>query len=116
MAAIGLAKDGARRLGDHPTFNGEASTKIDAIDTLSVVLENLTSSVTSTLSYLEGPLAQALRARLHDQDGLPDERLSQLAANAVNILHTVQRLLEPRSAILADHFLGMPHLSSHNRP
>ncbi|KAI1182835.1 putative O-methyltransferase [Nemania serpens] len=73
---------------------------------LELVIENLSASVQSALSYLQGPLKQPLHDLLHDQEKLPDAKLSRLAGDAVDVLFKAQQMLEPKSLILADHFLG----------
>ncbi|KAI1176318.1 O-methyltransferase-domain-containing protein [Nemania sp. FL0916] len=71
-----------------------------------LVIENLLASVQSALSYLQGPLKQPLHDLLHDQEKLPDVKLLGLARDAVDALFKAQQILEPKSLILADHFLG----------
>lgn len=73
---------------------------------LELVIENLIAGLRSTLSYFERPLKSCLQANLHDYDRLPDHRRSQLAAEATDLLHRTQKLLDPGTLVLADHFLG----------
>ncbi|CAJ2504440.1 Uu.00g118340.m01.CDS01 [Anthostomella pinea] len=73
---------------------------------LALVLENLTASVQSALSYMEGPLKDTIECSLHHDERLPETRCSVVATKAIDTLHRAQQLLEPRSVILADHFLG----------
>lgn len=107
---IGSKPNGVNGANGHDTTNGPDSVNSQQVpaDTLAVVLENLTSSVRSALSYMEGPLKNTLEAKLHDQGEhkLPDAKLSSLAAEVVNELHKAQLMLEPKPVILADHFLG----------
>lgn len=72
-----------------------------------LVLENLTSATRSAMALLDGPLKDTVQKRLHDASTLPDSDLSNLAAETIDVLHKAQLALEPRSTILADHFLGM---------
>lgn len=103
----GHAPAPAAQSGDNPNHaleNSHLST-----DILELVLENLLTAVRSALLYMEGPLKKTLEARLHDQGKLPDARCSSLAAEVVDELYRAQLILEPKGAILADHFLGMTH-------
>jgi len=70
-------------------------------------LVELSSHVRVSLAKLNGPLRNALRDLLHDPVNLPDATCYDLAADAIDVLHEAQQLIEPRASILADHFLGM---------
>jgi hypothetical protein len=69
-------------------------------------LNQLISSLESTVSQLKGPYRTELENALHDHDKLPDKKLSELATRAGNLLHEVEQMLEPGPLVLADHFLG----------
>ncbi|KAI1120158.1 O-methyltransferase-domain-containing protein [Nemania abortiva] len=73
---------------------------------LELVIENLSTSVQAAVTYLQGPLKQSLHDLLHNQEKLPDIKLTRLAGDAVDLLSKAQQILEPRSLILADHFLS----------
>ncbi|OTA66127.1 S-adenosyl-L-methionine-dependent methyltransferase [Hypoxylon sp. EC38] len=91
----------------HPPLRKDGpDTRDQDSDMLDLVLENLSSSVRLALMYMEGPLKDTIQSRLHNEDKLPDAKCSSLAANAIDLLHRAQLILEPRSTILADHFLG----------
>lgn len=79
---------------------------VEAKAMLQLLLENLNNAVKSALSYLEGPLKGCLRESLHNGGGLPDPTCSLLAAETTDLLHRTQKLLDPKTVILADHFLG----------
>lgn len=69
-------------------------------------LMELSRVVHSSLVKLKGPLRHVLREKLHDPDTLPHARCYDLAAEAIDVLHEAQQSIEPRTLILADHFLG----------
>jgi hypothetical protein len=71
-----------------------------------LVMENLVANMRSALSYLQGPLKSTLQSSLHNVDKLPNIRLSQLAAEAGDLLHEAKICFDPGTLILADHFLG----------
>jgi gliotoxin/aspirochlorine biosynthesis O-methyltransferase len=73
---------------------------------LEAVLQELTLNVRVAVAKLKGPLKSAVRESLHDPNTLPEARCSAIAADVVDVLHEVQQLVEPRTLILADHFLG----------
>lgn len=79
-----------------------------------VALTELSSNVRLSLAKLNGPLKDALREQLHDPENLPDAECYDLAAQVVDVLHEAQQSLEPRTLILADHFLGTPMPSAVN--
>jgi len=89
---------------DYDASPGIGSVEAKAV--LQLLLENLNSTVQSALSYLEGPLKDCLRESLHSGNGLPDPSCSLLAAETTDLLHRTQKLLDPKTVILADHFLG----------
>ncbi len=75
-------------------------------------LTNLIDALHSTLNILKGDAHAQLQAALHDHDKLPNRKLADLAAQAVDLLHETEQLLEPGSLVLADHFLGTPQTPS----
>ncbi|KAL3484362.1 O-methyltransferase-domain-containing protein [Aspergillus germanicus] len=75
---------------------------------MEATLSILSASLKEARSQLQGPLNAERLAALHDhrEGKLPDAALSELAAQTIDLLHQVERLLEPSSLVLADHFLG----------
>lgn len=53
---------------------------------------------------LNAELLQALNA--YGPKQLPDKKLSVLAAENVDLLHSIEQMLTPAPLLLADHFLG----------
>ncbi|KAI0549808.1 S-adenosyl-L-methionine-dependent methyltransferase [Xylaria curta] len=88
------------------TYNKHHQTASEVPDALESTLHNLIESVSSALSALEGPLSEMLCFKLGHDSKLPDTKYSSLASRAVDVMHQAQKLLEPPSIILADHFLG----------
>ena len=88
----------AKMVGNPPKL---AMTKVEQ----SLVL--LIDSLHVSLQALKGDLHEELTAALHDDSLLPNKRLANLAANAIDLLHETEQLLEPGPLVLADHFLGM---------
>lgn len=77
-----------------------------ATEEIKKTLTELNVSLQSALKVLSGDLRAELMATLHDPNELPDRSLYDLSAQAVNLLQETKQLLEPRTVILADHFLG----------
>ena len=73
---------------------------------LNRTLEALNSSLQSALTVLNGSERSKLFSALHDSENLPEKVLYTQAAQTVDLIHTIRQLLEPRTVILADHFLG----------
>lgn len=81
----------------HSSEVGSLRSKLSGlIYSLDLISKDLKSSSTKA----------ALHAALHDDRELPDRSLLVLASQAIDILHETEQLLEPRSFVLADHFLG----------
>lgn len=101
------------------TANDESSSSegCPPEDCLSLVLDNMTSQLTTFKHFLATPtMNTALRNKLHNSNGLPDKNIAALAARAVDVLHEVQLMLQPAQLILADHFLGELFHSTSKQP
>lgn len=70
-------------------------------------LTHLIDSLQSTLKVLRGGASPQLAAELQG-DKLPSKKFEELASRAIDLLHEVEKLLEPSPLVLADHFLGTP--------
>src|SRR5437667_7084203 len=71
------------------------------------ILEKLVSDLSSSLSALRDPAIQSqLQEALHNDKKLPDKNMTPVASEVVDMLHQIDRLLEPAHLVLADHFLG----------
>jgi hypothetical protein len=72
------------------------------------VLESLNGHLDSVHDLLRGKLRDELHSRLHSRQRgvLPDKELSILSARAIDLLHSIEQMLEPGPLVLADHFLG----------
>ncbi|PGH15387.1 hypothetical protein AJ80_05571 [Polytolypa hystricis UAMH7299] len=72
------------------------------------ILQNLNSHLSSVHEQLKGKLQGELTSRLHnhDQGKLPEKELEKLATESINLLHSIEQMLEPGHLVLADHFLG----------
>lgn len=68
------------------------------------ILTDLISTLQSASNKLD---TKNLDEALHDTEKLPDKKLADLAANALDLLEMLRLRLEPRQLILADHFMGM---------
>lgn len=82
------------------------TSKAERLTELEVELIEISRVVRLSLDRLKGPLKHVLRETLHNSDHLPDARCYSLAAEAIDALHEAQQSIEPRTMILADHFLG----------
>jgi hypothetical protein len=80
--------------------------KVKYANELDSALNQLVQYLQSTMRILKGEAREHLDASLHNHQGLPDKRISELASSAVDLLHETEQLLEPGSLVLADHFLG----------
>lgn len=49
---------------------------------------------------------QSLQAALHDTEKLPDQMISSLASNALDLVSEIRLSLEPGHVLLADQILG----------
>ena len=72
---------------------------------LESVLLDLNQTLKSSLMQLNGPLRDELLRRLHDPNQLPDNELYKLSTESIDHLHEVKQLLEPKTLILAEHFM-----------
>lgn len=70
------------------------------------VLQDLIDSLKSTSEQLNQQTCPTLQETLHNTEKLPDEKVSRLASEALDLLSELRLLLEPRQLILADHFMG----------
>ena len=70
---------------------------------LSTLIQHLKTSIQS---FTDDAVEKELRAVLHDPQQLPDKKIANLAADAIDLLGDIDLLLEPGHLILADHFLG----------
>jgi hypothetical protein len=73
-------------------------------------LETLNGHLASALDLLRGGLNKELHSRLHNQERgvLPDKGLAELSSKTIDLVHSIEQLLEPGQLILADHFFGKP--------
>ena len=70
-------------------------------------LSQLVQELTVLRDLLHVPhISAEISHRLHDPARLPDKETAALAAQAVDLLHETERILQPSHLILADHFLG----------
>lgn len=71
-------------------------------------LKTLKATLAGALGQLSGPLKTELSQSLHTygKNQLPHKPLSELAAETVDLLHSIEQLLTPAPLIVADHFLG----------
>ncbi|RMZ82633.1 hypothetical protein DV738_g1679, partial [Chaetothyriales sp. CBS 135597] len=71
-------------------------------------LMTLKATLTRALAQLSGPLKTELSQSLHmyGMNQLPHKQLSELAAETVDLLHSIEQLLTPAPLTVADHFLG----------
>ena len=87
-----------------------ATNGIRPYDAVESTLSKLIESLTILHGQLQEPqLQKAINDRLHDPSNLPDVTVAPLAAQAVDLLHNVEQMLQPAQLVLADHFLGMPN-------
>ncbi|KAL5364142.1 S-adenosyl-L-methionine-dependent methyltransferase [Aspergillus floccosus] len=72
------------------------------------MLQGLNGHLRGVQLLLNGPFQDELQRRLHDhaEGVLPDAKLATLANEAIDLLHSVEQMLEPGHLVLADHFLG----------
>lgn len=71
-------------------------------------LETLNGHLASALNLLRGGLNKELHSRLHNQERgvLPDKEVAELSFKTIDLLHSIEQLLEPGQLALADHFFG----------
>lgn len=71
------------------------------------ILENLNITLRNTLEALDREEIKAeLAQKLHNDQQLPEKGLETLAANTIDLVARLEKLLEPAHLVLADHFLG----------
>lgn len=76
-------------------------------DAATITLQTLVQLLSMLKGQLAEPSLQAdINKRLHDPDTLPDKAILPLVAQAVDILHEIEQMLQPSQLVLADHFLG----------
>ncbi|ETS77618.1 hypothetical protein PFICI_09680 [Pestalotiopsis fici W106-1] len=80
-------------------------SSVDAIPDIARILDNVNDCLTKCLEDLHS-LDTRLHDALHDGDVLPDRIVLREAAKAVDLLHQIQVMLDPKTLVLADHFLG----------
>ncbi|KAL6788112.1 putative O-methyltransferase [Trichoderma sp. SZMC 28012] len=75
------------------------------------LLQELNTHLRSVQGHLQGKLHDELQKRLHNHEEgvLPDKELGQLATESIDLLHSIEQMLEPGHLVLADHFLGYVH-------
>lgn len=73
---------------------------------VSRILLDLNKSLQDSLNSLNS-LGNKLDETLHHDVQLPDPEALERAAEAVDLSHRIQILLDPKGLILADHFLGI---------
>ncbi|UKZ72394.1 hypothetical protein TrVFT333_000023 [Trichoderma virens FT-333] len=71
------------------------------------LLQELNSNLRSVQGLLQGKLYDELQKRLHNHEEgvLPDKELGHLATESIDLLHSIEQMLEPGHLVLADHFL-----------
>ena len=72
---------------------------------MEAALQDLVVSLSSTALVLRSQSQDLLQA-LHSTEKLPNQRIYDLAKNALDLLSEVRLALEPGQMILADHFFG----------
>ena len=72
---------------------------------MEAALQDLVVSLSSTAQVLRSQSEDLLQA-LHNTEKLPDQRVHDLAKDALDLLSEVRLALEPGQMILADHFFG----------
>ncbi|KID96280.1 O-methyltransferase, family 2, partial [Metarhizium majus ARSEF 297] len=77
-----------------------------AIADIEKALTELNAALRTALKTLGSDCRQELMQSLHSPDELPEKHLYDLSTEAVDLLQETKLLLEPRTVILADHFLG----------
>ncbi|KAI1980661.1 hypothetical protein LOZ53_003091 [Ophidiomyces ophidiicola] len=82
------------------------------------LLQSLNSHLVSVRDHLRGKLHDDLVSRLHNHDegALPDMDLATIAAESIDLLHSIEQMLEPGQLVLADHFLGERFIHSRKQP
>lgn len=76
-------------------------------DRLSHTLRGLEASLQAFHALLTEPTTkEELFKSLHDDTGLPNKQVSAAAEKVVDLLGSIEHLLEPAPLRLADHFLG----------
>lgn len=78
-----------------------------AIGDIEKALTELNGALRTALKTLGSNCRQELMQSLHSPDELPEKHLYDLSTEAVDLLQETKLLLEPRTVILADHFLGL---------
>lgn len=78
-----------------------------AIGDIEKALTELNGALRTALKTLGSDRRHELMQSLHSPDELPEKHLYDLSTEAVDLLQETKLLLEPRTVILADHFLGL---------
>lgn len=75
------------------------------------VLQVLNEHLRGAQELLQGPLKNEVQQRLHNHDlgVLQDKELEKMASESIDLLHSIEQILEPGHLVLADHFLGEPN-------
>ena len=63
----------------------------------------------SVLEFLQSDaLEQELKVALHNHDegALPSLKMAEITSKTIDLLHSIEQLIEPGHLVLADHFLG----------
>ncbi|EMD58416.1 hypothetical protein COCSADRAFT_350813 [Bipolaris sorokiniana ND90Pr] len=79
---------------------------------MATILTSLNTQLEDVLRSLKSEaVSQELQTGLHNhaKSALPDPELKKLANRSIDLLHEVEKLLEPGYLVLADHFLGYVH-------
>lgn len=87
-------------------MNSQSETSSEDVSSLSRILFDLNKSLQVNLKNIKS-LGNKLDETLHHEVQLPDLEVLGKAAEAVDLLHQIQVLLDPKGLILADHFLGI---------
>lgn len=82
------------------------------------MLQGLNGHLRGVQMLLHGSLKEDLQRRLHNREKgmLPDSNVAKLANEAIDLLHSVEQMLEPGHLVLADHFLGRLSLRLQSLP
>lgn len=86
-------------------MHSQSDISSEDASSVSKILSDLNKSLQDSLNNLNS-LGNKLDETLHHDVQLPDPEALEKAAEAVDLSHRIQILLDPKGLILADHFLG----------
>lgn len=92
--------------------NGANGAKKMSGAAVTTTLASLKETLITLVNTLKEPALQAqLTSALHDPNILPDKETGDLAGEVVDLLDEAKQILQPDQLVLADHFMGLFHLS-----